>query len=192
MATPMLMNFKGIGKLKPNATFKLTHKNGRALGFKVSEDSKGRLILSMRELNGKKLLAIPLGYANQGEPQENYTHKLKTDSRELIELRIDPKGTLWSNVAHMDLGPIDFINGDNKESSQGLFSFLGSVLSDIGSSIIAGIAWLTGGGAIVKFSWGGTLRIYPWTSQRAGDIVYSPNGGFKLEPGLEEDPTVWY
>jgi len=76
---------------------------------------------------------------------------------------------------------------DNENSAQDFWSWIGDKVNDIASGIAA--TWLYMRGQIGEFdtSNGGYIVMDGDT----GSIDYQ-GGGFKLEPGMEEEGNVWY
>ena len=81
-----------------------------------------------------------------------------------------------------------YVPDEDDATTQGLFGWLGDLASDIVSGVGAALTWMVGGAGSFYFSGGGNIFI-----QNGGEIYYTyGSGGFKLEPGMEEDPRVWY
>jgi len=80
-------------------------------------------------------------------------------------------------------GPLDYRPGkDNKNSAQNFWSWIGDKIRDIASGTTAAWCYLFG-------------RMNDWdfsSSSGLGLDPCFPGGGFKLEPGMEEEGNVWY
>jgi hypothetical protein len=160
--------------------------NGKELGLKIWADVKGRFILTIRELKGDRLIAIPLG-KRKGTISENEVSKRFNPGQ------VSPfKVTMTRNAKiTCDMDNIQFTkltsSRDEGPSSEGFWSWLGDVVHDVVTGVAAAITWLTGSKAVLRLSGGGRIEIGP------GRFLYTPGGGgFMLEPGMEEDPTIWY
>jgi hypothetical protein len=99
---------------------------------------------------------------------------------------ISAEAKISSNLKQVHFGSLEVPGNNNPVSSQGFWDWLGGVVNDVLSGIGAVLTWMTGGEGFFKLSGGGELWI------EKGTIVYEPGIGLKLEPGMEEDPLVWY
>jgi hypothetical protein len=173
-----------------SARLKMTYR-GNTLGVKFSENRQGQIIVTLRQLGGDQLLAINMGTPKDQGGKEQFTANIKAENGNNFRIRMDNKANISSSLSGVRFDQIDYQPGDsrpgnNKPSGEGFFSWLGNLVHDALVVLGAGLAWLNGTGASFKFSWGGKLDIY-----RNGDIGYRASK-FKLEPGMEEDPLIWY
>ena len=175
-------------KKTTSAKLKITNNEGSALGIKITEDSNGAIVMSLCEINGDNLLLIPLGLPKEGYSKDACTTTFKTKEGASINLELHRKGILTTSVEGIKFDPVQYFSDNDMTSSQGLFSWLGDLVHDAVVVIGAGLAWLTDSWVQFKLSGGGLIWVHG-----SNDIgIKFGNGNFKLEPGLEEDPTVWY
>ena len=169
-----------------SATFKMK-RAGKEVGFKILEDGNGTFIFSAREINGKKLCVIPMGKRTEKITKSSITKKFKLEDGKTHSIKIAGDGRISTGARQVQFSQVRQNPGGNNPSSEGFFSWLGNLVHDVATGIAAAFTWLTGGAGIFNLSGGGTITIV-W----GGDIEYNAGGGFKLEPGMEENPLVWY
>ena len=119
--------------------------------------------------------------------KSKYSFALKKGGKEV--LFIDTKtGAINTSLRGVDLTGVHYQNGhEDTASGQGFWSWLGDLVNDIATGIASQLTLITGDEGTFKYSNGGTTTVRP------GAMTYD-NGysGFIAEPGLEEQPGVWY
>jgi len=185
LAAPVFFSWNTKGKT-PTATLKVTHKK-RSIGIKISEDAKGRIIMTARQLNGKKLLACVLGIRKEGSKESSMQKTFTLKKGGKFSVAINRKAVISSDYSDIRFSRLNYNPGDdNQPSSEGFFNWLSNAVNDVLVVVGAAITWLTGGSGDFWFTGGGNIFV-----NYNGDIEYTA-GRFKLEPEMEEDPTVWY
>ena len=171
-----------------SVTYKLSIK-GKEVGIKITENAKGQVILTAREIGGKKLFILPILPSKEVKEKNLYTKEftLKDESRFSVSLIND--GKLSSTMKGLKIDLMKYVPDEDDPTTQGFFGWLGGLASDIVSGVGAALTWMVGGEGIFHLSGGGNIFI-----RKGGEIRYDSTGGygFKLEPGTEEDPRVWY
>ncbi len=162
-------------------TWKLIGKD-RELGVKLSQTSKGFFLITLRDLKGKRLAVIPLGKPDGNVEQSKISKSFKLKDGSSFAVTVKGDATISSSLKAVTFGRPNHRPAD---TTQGFFSWLKDVVHDVGVAIAAGAAFLTGGFGEFTLKSGGHISVGAF-----GTIQY--RGGFKLEPGMEEDPTVWY
>ncbi len=155
----------------------------KQLGLKVTQVSTGLIVISFRDLKGKKLALIPLGMPGGRSARGSVSWNFKPENRTGFSIEISGDGVISSDLRSIIFGEPDHSPGS---TSQGFFGWVKDVVHDVGVSIAAGAAYLTGGFGEFSLKTGGHISVGD------GGIGYSGGGGFKLDPGMEEDPNIWY
>lgn len=169
----------------PQLTFKM--KSGKKeIGIKISEDATGSLLFTAREMQGGKLLVLPLGPPKGQTAKATYAKQFKTKNGSMFRLSLHSTGKITSDVRSIRFSDSRYEPGRGGASSQGFFSWLGNLVRDVATGIAAVFTWLTGNAAVLGLSGGGTIIVSP------SEISYQPGDGFMLEPGMEERPNIWY
>jgi hypothetical protein len=177
------------------ARIKLSH-GDKSLGLKISENRKGQVIVTMRQLGGKRLLACNLGRPNAASSREEYSGAFKLKDGKTVQLKLSRKAGFSSNLKGVKFEGLNYRSdnddsgsnrpGNNRPSGEGFFNWLSNLVNDVLVVIGAGLAWLTGGSVFLHFSSGSTIFV-----NYDGGVEYEPSN-FKLEPGMEENPLIWY
>ncbi len=155
----------------------------RTVGLKISADSKGNVMASLRELNKKKMLVIPLGKPKGNVDSGRVTSQFKLRDGTRFSVFITREGVVSSDMKGVSFGDLEYPSGE------GFFGWLKGVVNDVVAVVGAAITFLTGQWGAFKLSSGGSIYVEGGN----GMIEYdSGAGGFKLEPGLEENPNIWY
>ncbi len=186
MVVPLKASISSNG---PEATWLVSSSGGKKVGFKVSSDSRGRLILSAREIAGQKLFLVALGKpAHEGkETSYSTTYKLKDGNS--FSMRMDKGGRISCSWGDIRIGSVKYSTGTgNTPTAQNFWQWIGDLVGDIVDGIAAGIIYLQGGTVVMETSSGAEWSVNGGRSE----IVRKPAGSFKLEPGMEEEGGIWY
>ncbi len=159
----------------------------RSLGLKISSDSEGNIYVSIRELNKRKLVVIPLGKPRGRASTRAIKEQFKLRDGAEITVNMSQFGVISSNLKEVMFGKVE--TETPAPSGEGLFAWLKDRANDAVAAIGAGLTYLTGQWGLFRLSGGGEIYVEGGN----GTITYQAGaGGFKLEPGMEEKPNVWY
>ena len=169
-----------------SVTYKLSIK-GKEVGIKITENAKGQVILTAREIGGKKLFILPILPSKEVKEKNLYTKEFTLKDKSRFSVSLNDDGKLSSTMKDLKIDLMKYVPNEDDATTQGFFGWLGGLASDIVTGVAAAITWLGGNFGEYNLSGGGLLMIH------LDGVTYFPGkGGFKLEPGIEEDPRVWY
>ncbi len=166
---------------------------GKSLGIKFTLINGDYVIGTLRVPNGKKVGHFYIsGPTKTTEAKDaSFTFKLASDSRAKVSVNTS-KAIITTSVKGIKIGVPKFNDSqhDNIPSSQGFFNWLADRVRDVAAGIAVGIGYLTGDQVSAKTSSGGVIHTH--VDSNGSTVSYNNGSGFMAEPGLEEQPGVWY
>jgi len=176
----------------PSASLHLSI-GSKSAGIKISKLKNGDYAITAREMGGSKLLAISVKADKAESSVAKMTVKNENGSSFNTSLRIGSDGNItcspkWKDVK---LGRTRYDQTKDEPNAQ---SWLADVFKDVAAVIVSVVNGLMGhesaipltnGKWVVSGSGGGSTTLSISNGEGQG-------GNFKLEPGLEGDPGIWY
>ena len=167
----------------------LLNYGGKSIGVKFTIVDKRYVVGTIRVPRGKKVEHFFIEGPSAREQSSSGTRKsVKMQDGSSGSVTVDSrKGTFTTSVKGATIGRVKFEDSKNDDipSGEGFIQWLGDKIADVARAVAGGIAYLMNRKGLMGLSGGGNLD---------NSTIFYPNnsGGFMAEPGLEENPGVWY